>query len=597
MKVILIPAPMIDNGLPDIYLPMGLISLATVLHKEGIDAEIMDINALASDSTFNNVPEAIMTKDPDIVGFSTECDFYNITLCLAQRCKELKTNVKIVLGGPQATFSDRATLEAFPYVDIIVRGEAEGTIVQVIEALSGCRDLQKVPGVTFRSREGIVRNPVAPLIKNLDDLPDPRYDLFPSIHLIERIFIEDGRGCPFGCSFCSTTEFWQRTYRSRSVDCIVGLIKKLVVDFGTRKFHFLQDTFNLSRDRVVRICEALKRENLDVQWYCYCRMDRLDKDLLRLMAGAGCKGMFLGIESGSERMQKLIGKKMKLSNALEIANDITDLGMHYTASFIIGFPDEKLEDLEQTINLAMALKYRGKCRDIQFHRLYALAGSRLYEEHRTELLFDGNFWGFAESKLCEEDFETVRKYSEIFSAYHYISTKYLDRGFFLRIHYVMVSLLCMPYTGFIFYKDNALQFPRYVMEYLSLLDLPPNFQRHFGKYETLVQLCKFLDAILHSLGIEEHPVRDVMRYELAVRKVKDSEYGGTPMEVEEFNYDVEGFIGEICATEFQKLPGIAKENRITLLFTKDGDKVITAKLSEKLARLLCPQSENVVGER
>ena len=107
-----------------------------------------------------------------------------------------------------------------------------------------------------------------------------------------------------------------------------------------------------------------------------------------------------------------------------------------------------------------------------------------------------------------------------------------------------------------------------------------------------MQLCKFLDAILHLLGIEEHPVRDVMRYELAVQKVKDSENGGTPMEVEEFDYDVEGFIREIDINEFQKLPGIIRKDRITLLITKDGDKVITARLPDKLARLLSPQSES-----
>ena len=594
MRVLLIPNPGIMYNRPSSQVPVGLISIATVLRNADVDVEIIDINAIASDSSFNNVPEAIMKKNPDIVGFSTMCTFYHITLCLARRCKELKHDVTIVLGGPQATFSDRATLDAFPYIDVIVRGEAEGTIVQVIEALSGCRDLHEVSGITFRSQKGIVRNPAAPLIKNRDYLPDPRYDLFPAMYLIESIFIEEGRGCPFDCSFCCTNEFWQRTSRVRSVDRFIGSIKKLTTVYGNKKlFVFLHDTFNLSRDRVIQICEALIKENLDIKWHCESRIDRLDEDLLRLMAEAGCIDFCFGIESGSERMQKLIGKKMKLSKALEIANCITDLDMGYTASFIIGFPDEKVEDLEQTLNLAMALRYAGgKCQEeIQLHRLYPLTGSRLLREHDTELQFDGNFYGFAESKLCEEDFEMVRKYPEIFSAYHYFPTKYYDRAFLLKIHFIMVNLLYMPYTGFIFYKDKTLRFPQCVIECQSLLDLPPNSQSQSGKNDTLALLWKFLNALLHRLGIGEHPVREIMKYELAAKKVKASEKGDTPMEVEEFDYDVEGFIREIDANGFYRLPDFVRCERHALLFSKKDGKVVTARLPAKLAQMLSQQSE------
>jgi radical SAM superfamily enzyme YgiQ (UPF0313 family) len=594
MKVILVPSPRIEEERPDILLPSGLISLATILRNADVDVEIVDINAIASDSTYNNVPEAIMAKDPDIVGFSTMCALYHITFRLARRCKELKRDVKILLGGPQATFSDRAALEAFPYVDVIVRGEAEGTIVQVIEALSGCRDLQEVPGITFQSQKGIVRNPVAPLIMDLDDLPDPAYDLFPSMCQVEHIYIEEGRGCPFGCSFCCTNEFWQRTLRMRSIDRFVGLIKKLTADYGNKKlFVFLHDTFNLSRDRVILLCETLKRENLNIQWHCDSRIDRLDEDLLRLMAEAGCTSIYFGIESGSERMQKLIGKKLILSRAPEIVNCITELGMNYTASFIIGFPDEKLEDLEQTINLAMTLRYdSGKCQEIQIHRLYPLTGSRLFKEYDAELEFDGNFYGFAYSSLCEEDFEMVRKYPKAFSAYHYFPTKYLDRVFLLRIHFIMVNLLYMSYTEFIFYKDEMLRFPRCLIEYHSLLDLPPNSQSKFGKNDTLTLIWKFLNALLHRLGIEEHPVREVMRYELAVKKVRNAEKSDTPMEVEEFNYDVEGLIGEIDANGFHRLPEFVRCERYAMLFTKKDEKVVTARLPVKLAQMLSSRSKS-----
>ena len=146
----------------------------------------------------------------------------------------------------------------------------------------------------------------------------------------------------------------------------------------------------------------------------------------------------------------------------------------------------------------------------------------------------------------------------------------------------------MPYTGFIFCKDKTLRFPKSVMEYQSLLDLPQNFQSKFGKYETLVQLCKFLDAILSQLGLKEHPVRDVMKYELTVQKVKDCENGGTTMEVKEFDHDVEGFIVEINTKGFHRLPEFVRCERYAMLFTKKDEKVVMMRLPAKIAQILSP---------
>ena len=586
MKFLLIPNPFIINNSPRACVPLGLICIATVLRNAGVEAEIIDINSVASDATFNNVPEEIMAKEPDIIGFTTVSAYYHITLRLAHRCKEMNPDVKIVFGGPQATLTDIETIKSFPYVDVIVRGEAEGTIVQVIEALSNRRDLHEVSGVTFRNQKGIVRAPQAPLIKDLDALPEPVYHLFPSMHNVNAIYIEEGRGCPYNCSFCCANQFWRRTFRVRRVERIVSLIKKLTIDYGNEKtFVFVQDTPFLSRDRMAKLCEAIKRENMDIRWRCYSRIDLLDEDILHLMADAGCESIFFGVESGSTRMQELIGKKLNLSRAIETARCITGQGIEYTASFIMGFPDEKLEDIEQTINLLTGLKYSsGKCQEIQFHRLNPLVGSRLYEEYGTELLFDGNFWGaWSYSKLCDEDVKMVREHPELFPSFYYYPSKYLDREFLLRIHFVISNLQYLPYTGFILYKNDLLRFPKCILKYQSLLNPPQDYQKKFGTYESLVQICRFLEAILRQLGIEEHFIRDVMRYELAAKKVRDAENMEVPKEIEAFDNDVEGFISEIDTNAFQRLPEVVGCERYFLLFTKKDEKVVTVKLPAKLA--------------
>jgi len=585
MKVVLIPNPTPEDGVPEAHLPVGILCVATVLSNAGVDVKILDVNAIASDETYQEIPDAIVAEDPDIVGFSTMCTQYPMIVRWARQCRELRPGLKIIFGGPQATLSDRATLEAFPFVDLIVRGESELTILPVVKALSGHGDLHNVPGVTFRSPQGIVRTPSPPLIRDLDSLPDPRYDLFPSMHLLKNIFVEEGRGCPFDCSFCCTNRFWRRTFRVRSVDHVIGLIKKLKAEYGIKRFTFLHDIFTLSRQRVVQFCQAVKRENLDIQWGCSSRIDCVDEDLLRQMAEAGCASIYFGIESGSGRMQKSIGKNLNLSRAIEIARYTTELGMHYTASFIMGFPDERPEDLEQTINLMMKLKYMpGKVQDIQYHRLYVVPGSRLFQEGRQVLQFDGDFSGFARRRLCKEDFELVREYPEVFSAYHYLPTRYLDRALVVRLHFVVANLLLwMPYSGFVLHKDKDLAFPRCVMQHYQTVDFGQ--ESSYGAHESLAKVCGFLDSIIaHRLGRVDHPIREVMRYELAVDRVKKSKENEGAMQVEEFSFEVEEYTDAIEANGFTRLPEIVRNGRFTLMFTKRDGKVVTVRLPAGVRR-------------
>ncbi|UCH92592.1 MAG: B12-binding domain-containing radical SAM protein [Candidatus Aminicenantes bacterium] len=594
LKVLLIPNPTPEYGSPVVHLPVGLLCVAAVLSDGGVNVRILDINSEASAADYDEIPGAIAAEKPDIVGFSTMGNHYATIIRLARRCRELKPDMKIIFGGPQATFTDQATLEAFPHVDLIVRGECEQTILPVVKALCGDNDLHSIPGITFRDQTGIVRNPPAPLIRDLDSLPDPRYDLFPSMHLVKNISVEEGRGCPYDCSFCCTNQFWQRNFRLRSVDRIVGLIKKLISHYNIREFSLTHDIFALSPDRVLRFCEAIKKENLNIRWHCSCRIDRLDDDLLEQMAETGCTCLYFGIETGSERMQKSIGKNLDLSRVIETANRTAGRDMHYTASFIMGFPDEKPDDLKQTIDLMMKLKYmKGKVQVVQYHMLNALPASRLYQQYGKTLRFDGNFPGSENCYLGKEDVDMVQKNPQVFTAYHYFPSKYLERALIVRLHFVVGNLFrYMPCTTFVFYRDKSLEFPGCVMKNYQSLDLPGD--SGIGKYERLVRIGKFLDVILvRYLGREEHPIREVMRYELAVLEIKECNNDEASTGVKEFSFDIEKFIKKIETSGFKRLPRAPRRERVILMFVKKDGKIVTARLPDKLAGHSCTNPETV----
>ena len=163
--------------------------------------------------------------------------------------------------------------------------------------------------------------------------------------------IEVGRGCPFGCTFCSTNSFWGRKYRLKSPERIVLEIKDAHQRYGTTKFKFTHDMFTLNRGKVMETCKLLKELDFPVEWAGSSRLDCVDRELIDVMADAGMKGLFLGIETGSPRMQKIINKKLDLSGAVDLVRHMNEKGIMVKISFMHGFPEETEEDLSQTIGL------------------------------------------------------------------------------------------------------------------------------------------------------------------------------------------------------------------------------------------------------
>jgi radical SAM superfamily enzyme YgiQ (UPF0313 family) len=238
----------------------------------------------------------------DVFAFSSICSSYPLTLRLAQEIRRTNPYAKIIVGGPQASVVDIATMRAFPCVDVIVRGEADDTFPMLLRLLehNDSRWL-RLPGITFRLGDEVVRNDNAAVIENLDRLPLPAFDVDARIRERGGMRLEAGRGCPFACTFCSTNDFFRRNFRLKSPYTLIAQISALKREYGLNYFSLVHDMYTIDRKKVVEFCEAIIASEEQFTWGCSARTDCIDDDLLALMARSGCTGIFFGIETGSQR--------------------------------------------------------------------------------------------------------------------------------------------------------------------------------------------------------------------------------------------------------------------------------------------------------
>ena len=345
---------MVDPGL---MCPWEFCLSAPSLRNDGFDVQILDVNEICEDATYRQMPEAIVASEPDIVGFSTWCNYYLDLIRVAGIVHDRVPHAKIIFGGVQATHTDRETVEAFRQIDVVARGECDHTISRIISSINEPDKLRHVPGVTFMRHGACIKTPDQGPVKDMDKLPMPDYSLLPFMSKIDRVGIDVGRGCPFRCGYCVSNSLGQGKFRLRSVEKVVTIVKSLVEDYHKSWFRFEHDMLTLNRKWLLELCDALEREKLNIAWECFSRIDTIDDEMIERMAAVGCCHIYFGIESGSPRMQKLLNKRLKLGGARSIIRKVCEAGMVARTGFIVGFPQERSTDIAQTMRLALDVSF------------------------------------------------------------------------------------------------------------------------------------------------------------------------------------------------------------------------------------------------
>lgn len=438
MKVTLVTCLSADwqqGRTPDPYIPLGLLALGAVLEAIDVEVEIIDQTLVAQNNPYTDefqfyelASQRIYESDADIVGFTTMCNSYPQTVELARFFHQLDPEATIIFGGPQATAVDVDTVEAFPWVDIIVRGEADKTFPELVSCLRDGEDWRHLNGLTWLDDDGVQRTPDAPLVF-LDDLPIPAYHLYPietNRSHFGHIPIDAGRGCPFECTFCSTNLFFKRRYRMKSAERLAEEVRYIQDKYDTHQIEFTHDMFTVSKKMVLHICDTLKQLDRPILWGCSARADCVTPALLDAMYDAGCRRLFYGLESGSPAMQRKMRKKLNPERVPPVVKYAHDLGIGVTASFIAAFPEETDSDLFETINMILDFVKMG-VNVVQLHMLAPLVGSPLYWQYRDELDYDGHCSDVSTYLLTQNEVDLVERYPHIFSSFYHMPTHYLDR--------------------------------------------------------------------------------------------------------------------------------------------------------------------------
>jgi radical SAM superfamily enzyme YgiQ (UPF0313 family) len=410
--------------------PLNLLILAAALRNAGHRIEICDYDYLKEiDSSWTQEGFAqraatdVLARSPDFVGITSMCSNYAIAIVLARKLKALSPTTHITFGGPHVSLCARETLDRHHCVDSAVIGEGEVTYPALVECVEGDGDLSAVLGIAYRREDCIIVTAPRPLLPDLNLSPPPAFDLvdvasYARVAQSNYLELYAGSGCPFRCTFCSTSIVWEHKYRTMSAIRIVSEMQELSSKYGASAFNLIHDNLTTDKEFIKQIAYAIKAQGLHIRWGFSSRVDTIDLETIRIVAEAGCDYIFFGIESGSTKIQATMKKRLKLQTITDTLEQCVSHGIAPTTSFILGFPDENLDDVASTIRLAFACKVQGARRSF-INLLSPYTGTPVMQQNIDKLRFcmesvNSTMVSFLE----EEHFNLIRSDPFVFSNYY-----------------------------------------------------------------------------------------------------------------------------------------------------------------------------------
>ena len=360
-------------------LPIGLLSLATVLQEAGHEVQIIHLSRF----TVKDGVRLILSEEPELVGLCCFTFQRQRTLQLAVKLRE-KSDVPIVMGGPHSSPLAKEILTHCPAVNGVIVGEGERTIVEVIRHLEAGEDVAGLAGTTWRKGDDIVEGAPVELVENLDELPSvlsAEISMLGVEKLYQRRHLLTSRGCAARCVFCRAPEAWGKVVRRHSIERILWEVDQLREKYGLLHISFRDDTFTDDREWTLSLCAELKNRN--VLWDCQSRVTALDLELLKVMRQSGCVQVQLGVESGSDRVLSYLRKPFNVKIAEETINQCRQVGLPFSLYIIVGVPEESRQDVQASEKLVR----RVRPASLSVSRLAYYPGTPLSEELPTEEWF------------------------------------------------------------------------------------------------------------------------------------------------------------------------------------------------------------------
>lgn len=391
MKILLINPPFSVRFNPEMSVsyPLGLVSLAAVLEKKGYEVKIFDF---LRENNWKKIRNRIKNYTPYIVGIKCDSDTRLEAFRLAKLCKTLDKSTKVIFGGPHSTVLYEQVLQNSS-VDVVIIGEAEHTIVELVQTFHQNKDLRKVKGIAFMKNNHVIKNQPRQLIQNLDSLPLPAYHLLDlKLYADKRnnydFHIMTSRGCPFSCQFCNVPVVWGSKFRAHSAKRVIeeiNLLKSLSSKF---KLYMHDDYFDLRSKRNIELFREIIKEKIDIEWTIRTRVDCVDYSSLRNVKKAGLEKISYGIESGSPKILKTINKKITTQQIIDVFKWTKKAGIIPTCTLVIGNPGETTETLMETKKLIKIIKPAA----VYNHSATIFPGTPLEQLAIKQGIFSRDYW-------------------------------------------------------------------------------------------------------------------------------------------------------------------------------------------------------------
>jgi radical SAM superfamily enzyme YgiQ (UPF0313 family) len=390
--------------------PLGLLYIAAYL-KEYADYRIDVIDAQAEGLGYDEGFKKRIPRDDDlVVGITamtfTLQDVLRTISMLREVEREAGIKIRIVLGGIHPTIYPEETL-GIPGVDYVVTGEGEVSFFELCGRLAANQEPHGTRGVLFRENGAIINNGPREFIDDIDSLPFPARRLtdirrYYSIlsrgkKVVTTMFTS--RGCPYKCSFCDRPQLGKR-FRARSAANVINEIRQCI-EMGIQEIFIYDDTFTVSRQRVMEICDGIIASGLKIDWDIRSRVDTVDREMLARLKEAGCRRIHFGVEAGTEKILKVLNKDIAKERAEDVFGECRRLHIETLAYFMIGSPSETKEDIAQTVSFALRLRP-----DYLHATIFTpYPGTAIYEKALRDGVIKNDYWQ-AFAKNPRQDFKT-----------------------------------------------------------------------------------------------------------------------------------------------------------------------------------------------
>ncbi|MFC1921617.1 B12-binding domain-containing radical SAM protein, partial [Chloroflexota bacterium] len=325
---------------------LGAIAVGSYLKQQGMQVKVADY-------FFDEVP----FTDADIIGISSTFMSLEDVKTISDLSREKNPQATIVLGGPISwSISHVDLLQFISSLDYIVLQEGEQVFLELIKTIRKGGDVRSIKSIAFRQNGDVVVNTPGFTI-DINSLPIPDWGLMgiPSQMRFPVLPIETGRGCPFNCAYCSEVSYWGKPVRYKAADRVAEEILNNADKYGITTFRFADSCFSAPTERCIEVCGAIYekciRNGVPVKWSSYARIENINQALLEKMKDSGCLALDIGLESGSVKVLREMGRGYFQEDVVQVAETARKLDILTNFNVVVGFPGETKETIQETIDL------------------------------------------------------------------------------------------------------------------------------------------------------------------------------------------------------------------------------------------------------